>query len=117
MSDVTAAEKLYRRWIHEVWAGQPIAADLVADDFVGHWPGRDVHGPAELAAIIGETLNMFRELTFEIELGPLTDGDLMAGRWIGVGQHASGEARFFGNDILRIADGRIAEYWPGTSAG
>jgi hypothetical protein len=50
-------------------------------------------------------------------LGPLADGNLMAGRWIGHGRHSSGEARFFGNDILRIADGRVAEYWTGTSSG
>jgi hypothetical protein len=24
---------------------------------------------------------------------------------------------FFGNDILRFADGRFVEYWTGTSAG
>jgi hypothetical protein len=33
----------------------PAVADtLVAEDFVGHWPGRDVNGPAELAAMIDE---------------------------------------------------------------
>lgn len=117
MNDASSAETLFSRWIHEVWSGDPVAADLVADEFVGHWPGRDVHGPAELEAIIAETHSAISELTLEIVLGPIVDGDLMAGRWIGSGRHSSGEVRFAGNDILRLADGRIVEYWTGTSSG
>ncbi|ORB63946.1 ester cyclase [Mycolicibacterium tusciae] len=115
MIESGAATKLFRRWVDEVWSGGTVTADLVAEDFVGHWPGRDIRGPAELAAIIDETRSAFDELTFQIVLGPLTEGGLTAGRWIGRGRNSSGEAQFVGNDILRIADGRIAEYWTGTS--
>jgi predicted SnoaL-like aldol condensation-catalyzing enzyme len=111
------AETLYRRWIDQVWAGESVPADLVSDDFVGHWPDRDVHGRDELADIVDQTRRMFDRLDFEIVLGPLTDGDLLAGRWRGVGRHAAGEVTFTGNDILRLHRGRIAEYWTGTSAG
>jgi hypothetical protein len=108
---------LYERWINELWAGQPVAAELVSDDFVGHWPDRDVHGPAELQAIIDETQKMFSDLTFTLEIGPLVDGDLMAGRWAGTGTTEDGPMRFTGNDILRVANGRFVEYWTGTSTG
>jgi hypothetical protein len=108
---------LYERWINELWAGQPVAAELVADDFVGHWPDRDVHGPAELQAIIDETQKMFSDLTFTLEIGPLVDGDLVAGRWVGTGTTEDGPMRFTGNDILRVANGRFVEYWTGTSTG
>ena len=106
---------LYQRWINELWAGRPVAADVVSDDFVGHWPDRDVHGRAELRAIIDETQKMFSDLTFAIEIGPLVDGDLVAGRWVGTGATPDGPMRFTGNDILRFADGRFVEYWTGTS--
>jgi SnoaL-like polyketide cyclase len=107
-------KQLYERWINEVWAGQPVD-EVVSDDFVGHWPDRDVHGPEELRAIIDETRKMFSDLTFAIEIGPLVDGDLVAGRWVGTGATEDGPMRFTGNDILRVADGRFAEYWTGTS--
>jgi hypothetical protein len=108
---------MYRRWIEELWAGRPIAAELVSDDFVGHWPDRDVHGPAELQAIIDETRNMLQHLTFEITLGPFVDGEFLSGRWVGRGRIGDTDVTFTGNDILRVTDGRFVEYWTGTSAG
>jgi hypothetical protein len=110
-------EALYRRWINELWAGKPVAAELVSDDFVGHWPGRDVHGPGELQAIVDETQSMFSDLKFVVEIEPFVDRDLVAARWIGTGATDDGPARFTGNDILRFADGRFVEYWTGTSTG
>jgi len=108
---MTTAHDLYRRWIDELWSGRPVAAELVAEDFVGHWPDREIRGPAELQAVIDETHRMLDGLTFTIEVGPLVDGDLVAGRWTGQGRTAEGVATFSGNDILRVADGRFAEYW------
>jgi hypothetical protein len=112
---MTTPKDLYRQWIAELWSGKPVASEVVSQDFVGHWPDRDVHGPAELQATIDETHKMFSDLTFEIEVGPLADGDLVAGRWRGSGRTADGEMSFVGNDILRFADGRFVEYWTGTS--
>lgn len=114
---VTSPKALYERWINELWAGKPVAAEVVSDDFVGHWPDRDVHGPGELQAIIGETRKMLADLTFAIEIGPIVDGDMIAGRWVGSGRSDDGAIRFTGNDILRVEGDRFAEYWTGTSAG
>ena len=60
---------------------------------------------------------MLADLTFTIELGPLIDGDMVAGRWVGEGRSDDGPMSFTGNDILRIEGDRFAEYWTGTSAG
>jgi len=114
---MTAVKDLYGRWINELWAGEPVAAELVSDDFVGHWPDRDVRGATELQEVIDETRKMFSELDFVIEIDPIADGDLLAARWIGTGVTEDGPMRFAGNDILRVADGRFVEYWTGTSTG
>src|SRR3954470_7050548 len=80
---MASAKALYERWLTRLWAGKRIAAEIVTTDFVGHWPDREIHGPDELQAIIDETRNMLADLTFTIELGPLIDGEMVAGRWVG----------------------------------
>ena len=120
-----SAVRLYRRWIDELWTGQQVAAELVSDDFVGHWPNRDVHGPAELQSMVDETRAMFRELEFYVDVDPFAvvpavrrhlDRDMLAARWIGTGARERGPVLFAGNDILRVRDGRIVEYWACTSS-
>lgn len=114
----TANHDLYRRWLDELWGGQPGAAErLVSEAFVGHWPGRDVHGPHELVATITETRAMFSDITFALEVGPVVEGELVAGRWRGVGTTAEGTMSFFGNDLLRVEGGRFVEYWTASSSG
>jgi predicted SnoaL-like aldol condensation-catalyzing enzyme len=114
----TSHHDLYRRWLSELWAGQPGAAErLVSDGFVGHWPNRDIHGPQELAATIAETRAMFSEITFTLKVGPVVEGDLVAGRWSGTGTTPEATMSFFGNDLLRVEDGRFIEYWTASSAG
>ena len=60
-------------------------------------------------------------LTFALEVGPIVEGDMLAARWSGRGTYAGGipgtsapagtEVWFGGIDIMRIEDGRLAEYW------
>jgi predicted ester cyclase len=114
---VESARQLYGRWLNELWAGQPVAYELVSEDFVGHWPDHEVHGPDELASIIDKTRTMFTDLRFVIEVEPIVEGDRLAARWIGTGAAPDGPKRFVGNDILKFADGRVVEYWTGTSEG
>lgn len=108
---------LYRRWLNELWSGRCTAAELVSDDFVGHWPNRDVHGPAELQSVVDETLATLKELQFVLDVGPFQEGDLVGARWIGTGSTDGGPARYTGNDMMRIANGKIVEYWNGTARG
>ncbi|WP_250445071.1 ester cyclase [Actinotalea sp. C106] len=116
MAEATSrSHALYHRWLAELWNGSPEAAhELVTEDFAGYWPDRTVRGPAELAEVVAQTQQMFTDLTFALAVGPLVEGDLVAGRWLGSGASPDGPARFAGNDVLRVRDGRIAEYWVGT---
>ncbi len=61
-------------------------------------------------------------LVFSIEVGPITDADYLVVRWRARGTYRGGfpgtsdaaigrEIDFTGTDILRVADGKIAEYW------
>ena len=61
-------------------------------------------------------------LVFSIEVGPVTDADHLAVRWRARGTYRNGfpgasnaaighEVYFTGTDILRVADGKGAEYW------
>ena len=109
---------LYHRWLDELWGGDlETAAELVTDDFVGHWPQGEVRGPVELAAVVDQTHSLVAGLTFRLEVGPVAEGDLVAARWTGTGRTADGPTTFAGNDLLRVRDGRIAEYWPATTSG
>ncbi len=103
---------LYERWLLELWHGDySVADEILTADFVGHWPDREVEGRDALVELIRDTRAMFTSLEFELELGPIADGDLVAARWTGTGRTNEGELQLLGHDILRIADGRFAEYW------
>jgi predicted ester cyclase len=116
--------QLYRRWLLELWNGDlAVAGQVVTRDFVGSWPGRPglVHGPDGLAEMIAMSRAFFLDLTFAVEVGPVADGDLVAARWIGQGSYKGGmqgatapagtPVSFGGHDLLRVVDGRFAEYW------
>ena len=112
----TDVKVLYRRWIEEMWNGDhDVAVELVADDFVGHWPDRDVHGVEGLLKAMAPLAQMFDSIAFEIEVGPISDADMVAARWRGKGHSPDGESMtFIGNDLLRIVDGKFVEYWVAT---
>jgi hypothetical protein len=42
-------------------------------------------------------------------MGPFVDGEIVAARWSGVGTDP--DMRLLGHDLLRVRDGRFAEYW------
>lgn len=117
------ARRLYARWLHGLWRSgdRALAEQLVTTEFVGHWPDRDVHGPAGLAEAIGQSLALFSEVTTSIEVGPIVEGELVAARWSFHGTYQGDmpglpappgtPATLRGADVLRIVDGRFAEYW------
>ncbi|PRX47834.1 SnoaL-like protein [Prauserella shujinwangii] len=109
---------MYDRWLHELWNGdlaklEAIAAGVVTADFVGNWPGRPalVRGPDQLAAVVRQGREMFDELTFDVEVGPVVQGDLVAARWVAHGVYQGEPARFRGHDLLRHDGDRFTEYW------
>jgi predicted ester cyclase len=121
---VDANKQLYRRWLLELWNGDLTIADqVVTPGFVGSWPGRPglVHGPQQLVGTIRMSRELFLDLTFAVEVGPVAEGDLVAARWIGRGSYKGGmpgatapagtQVSFSGHDLLRVDEGRFAEYW------
>jgi len=109
---------LYHRWLDELWHGDlGVADEILTEDFKGHWPDREVDGRDALVELIGQTREMFTELEFRLQLGPIAQGDLVAARWTGVGRTPAGDMPLLGHDILRVADGRFAEYWVASWAG
>ncbi|HET6550772.1 MAG TPA: nuclear transport factor 2 family protein [Solirubrobacter sp.] len=109
---------LYERWLLELWHGDYAVADeILAPDFVGRWPDREVAGRDALVDLIRDTRAMFSSLEFRLELGPIAAGDLVAARWTGVGRTDEGEMPLLGHDILRVADGRFTHYWVASWAG
>ena len=109
---------LYERWLLELWHGDYAVADeILTEDFAGHWPDREVSGRGELVDLIRSTHEMFDSLEFKLELGPIAEGDLVAARWTGIGRTEEGAMPLLGNDILRVRDGRFAEYWVASWAG
>jgi hypothetical protein len=109
---------LYARWLDELWAGEyGVADEILTEDFTGHWPDREVRGREALVDLIRETRGMFTSLRFRLELGPFAVGEMLMARWTGTGTTPDGEMRLLGHDILRVRDGRIAEYWVASWAG
>ena len=120
--------RLYRRWMLELWNGDlAVAAELVTDDFVIHQARADGAGSDErrgseaVVQLVRDGHAPFDGLTFEIEVGPVVEGDLVAARWAGRGRYRGGmpgataaagtPVAFGGIDLLRARGDRFAEYW------
>lgn len=119
MTESADACDLYRRWIDELWNGptdrerlKAVAEELVSEDFLGHWPSAEVAGLGKLAALVDATKATYRDLVFEVEVGPFAADGYVAGRWAGQGTTSDGQISYLtGNDILSVRDGRFTEYW------
>jgi predicted ester cyclase len=124
----TDLRALYRRWLLELWNGDlSVAEELVSGDFVVHQAraddaaSEDLRGPEAIVKMVGEGHAPFDDLRFQIEVGPVVEGELVAARWAGRGRYRGGipgasappgtPVAFGGMDLLRARDGRFAEYW------
>jgi hypothetical protein len=106
---------LYQRWIRELWSGRRVAHEIVSENFLGHWPTSEIHGPEQLEQRVETARAALKDLVFVIEVGPFVDGDLVAARWVATGSDQRGPARYVGHDIMRVEGGKIVEYWSNTS--
>jgi predicted ester cyclase len=124
---VQTNKELWGPWL-ALWNGDlSVADELIAPEFVAHFAPvgaspAEVRGPEGLKEWIGGVLAAFTDHRFETTVGPLADGDLLAGRWLfratyqggipGAAPDATGtQVEYAGIDILRVETGRIAEYW------
>jgi predicted ester cyclase len=121
------AQQLLDGWL-ELWNGEYAhAEELVAPAFSLHaammdgGDGSAVDTPAALVGWIAQTRSVVPDLRFSVEVGPIVEADQFAVRWRARGTYAGGlpgaaapvgtEVEFTGTDVLRVAGGRLAEYW------
>ena len=125
MSTGVIAE-LWDRWI-ELWNGNlDLAQQIIHPDFEVHripmprvpegLGGRDT-----LIEWVKQTRSIINGLRFTVEVGPIIDREMVAGRWFAEGSYGGGipgatvpastRIGFHGNDIWRAEDGLIREYW------
>lgn len=119
-------DRLYRRMLLELWHADDgdldtIAAQIAADDFVLYQNGAEHPGAKALADLVRQGRAPFTDVVVVIETGPLIDGDHVAARWSFSGTYTGGipgataaagtRVRFTGIDMIRVAGGRVAEYW------
>ncbi len=84
---------------------------LIAAEAVGHWPEGDVVGPRGFARAIAETVDQFDSVEFDMQAGPFA-GRFVAARWVATCRLGDETMAFAGHDFVRVADGKIVEYWP-----
>lgn len=125
------ARDIWRQWT-AMWSGTVALADqIVAARFTAHTTKlanrmsvarpeyiRDREG---LKAWVVATREALHDLTFTTTLGPFVEGDYVSGRWTatsvypggmpGATADAGSPLQHFGMDILRLEDGKVAEYW------
>lgn len=115
---------LLRRFYEELWSQGDLGAipELVAEDFVDHHPLPDaLPGREGLAALITTWRRAFPDMSETCE-DLIAEGDKVVGRFTMRGTH-KGEfmgvpptgkrVTMSGIDILRVAGGKIAEFWYG----
>jgi steroid delta-isomerase-like uncharacterized protein len=114
-----------RRAIEEIWNQGNYAAmdEIVASDFHVHGstPQADTHGREPAAQFFMMLRQAFPDLQFTVE-DMVAEGDLVVTRWVARGTHkgefqgippTGKQVTFHGIDVDRIADGKVAECWPG----
>jgi predicted ester cyclase len=117
---------LWDRWI-ELWNGDlSLAEEIIHPEFVVHRvPPPHVPvglgGREALLEWVKATRSFFDDLRFTVEVGPVVDGQMVAGRWLAEGAYQGGipgatapagtRVGFHGNDIWRAENGVIREYW------
>ncbi len=118
--------RLWDSWI-ELWNGDLSLADqIIHPEFLVHRnpPPRipaELAGREALVTWIEQTRSFFDDLRLTVEVGPIVEGEMVAGRWVAEGTYHGGipgstaprgtPVRFRGNDIWRAEGGLIREYW------
>jgi SnoaL-like protein len=98
----------------DLWNGElSLVESIVHEDFVSHaapllgGPPQDHVGRVHLTDWVRGAHENLPGLKFTVQVGPIVQEPFHVLRW-----HAeAGAISFYGTDILRVVDGKIAEYW------
>lgn len=105
-----------------------ITDKIIAEDFVAHAAPITGTGPDEirgrdaLNAWVSGIHALLPDLNFVIDVGPIADEEHLVVRWKAHGTYNGGfpggapdavgrNITFTGTDTLRVADGKLSEYW------
>ena len=132
MGNMTSSQNaaLLAQWA-DLWGGNiSLADEMVTDDFVTHvaplpWApdvGKTGGREALKQWISGGYRGLSPDMQFSIDVGPIADEHYMMVRWKVEGTYDGGfpgaapdavgrKVAFTGTDIVRIEDGKFAEYW------
>ncbi|HEY6738207.1 MAG TPA: ester cyclase [Actinopolymorphaceae bacterium] len=117
---------LYDDFLLGLWHADPagrqrLAEEIIAPDFVLTRGGGEARGPAAIVELIEQSHALFDDIDVALDVGPIADGDHVAARWTFRGAYRGGmpnvpaepgtRVEFHGVDIIRIADGKVAQYW------
>lgn len=129
MSSTETPGRVYERFLLELWhtgSGDRLASlaeEVIDPDFVIRRNGDEsaLRGPAAIVDTIEQSLALFDDVRVTLDLGPIVDGDLVSARWTFAGAYRGGipgapaepgtRVAFSGIDIVRVADGKVVEYW------
>ena len=114
---------IVRHLLEQMDEGNPAMYDLLAKDYVVHWPGGiDVHGPQGVKESVTEYYAAFPDLKHIIH-DIIAEGDKVAVRYTDRGTH---KGEFMGISptgkqiswsiisVFRLADGKLVEGWIGV---
>ncbi len=114
-------EAIVRRLMERAYTIPEVHDELVADDYVGHFPPNPtLHGPEGLKAFNAQAVTAFPDVRVTIE-DLLAQGDEVVARWTLRGTHegalrggipATGRrVEVSGITISRIRNGKLVENW------
>lgn len=115
------SETVVRRFMEGAYTNPEVHDELVADDYVGHFPPNPtLHGPEDLKRFNAQSVAAFPDVQVTIE-DLVTEGDEVVVRWTLRGTH-DGELRggipatgrgveVSGITISRIRNGKVVESW------
>jgi len=113
----------------DLWNGDlSVTGTIIAEDFTAHAAPITGTGPDEIRGRdalnewVGGIHAVLPDLNFTIDVGPIADEEYLVVRWKARGTYAGGfpgaapdavgrTVTFTGTDTLRVADGKLAEYW------
>lgn len=108
------AHELYERWV-SMWNGNLQQADtIIGDGFKVHLTA-DAMPPPETPCdprtvkLWVEKIRRGRDMRYQIDVGPLVDGDTLCVYWRVTGSVSGAKFARVGIDILRIDNGRFVE--------
>ncbi len=98
-------------WLR-LWNGRlDLIDEVIHPQFVAHNPSSPKLGREQLREIISKLRAHFDVFSVKADLGPVVQGDLVAGRWIAVAVSAGEASHWVGQSIFRILDNQIIEHW------